>query len=297
MNKGWICLNRSLMDSPIYFAEKFTRTQAWIDILLLANYEDGVIYVRGNRVEIHRGQVARSKENLADRWSWSRGKVIAYLNELQKEGMIEQQKSNVMSLISVVNYDKYQIIEQQNEQQNIQQNEQQIEQQIEQLSKQEYNKYNNNKAKAMSSASDDAEKENVIFDFEELKKYFNEKMTNKSIPQITLINDRRKSFVKARCREYGKQAIADVVQKAARSDFLNGGGATGFIASFDWIFKPTNFPKILEGNYDNNKIQTNGTQKDIARHQQFPITADERKNNVASIIKGMRAEDLADMQK
>ena len=34
------------------------------------------------------------------------------------------------------------------------------------------------------------------------------------------------------------------------SDFLSG-RAKSFKAGFDWIFKPANLQKILEGNYDN----------------------------------------------
>ena len=52
-------------------------------------------------------------------------------------------------------------------------------------------------------------------------------------------------------REYGKDAVLTAIKKAAESDFLNGCGNKAFVASFDWIFRPTNFPKVLEGNYDN----------------------------------------------
>jgi len=57
-------------------------------------------------------------------------------------------------------------------------------------------------------------------------------------------------MLNARAREYGTDALAVVVRKAAASSFLNCG--TGqFTASFDWMFRPANFRKILEGNYDN----------------------------------------------
>lgn len=106
---GYILLHRQLMDHPLYFAEPFSRIMAWIDLLLMANHATGYIYVRGNRIEVNRGQVGLSEDTLAQRWKWSRGKVRRFLNELENDQQIVQQKSRVKSLISVVNYDKYQL--------------------------------------------------------------------------------------------------------------------------------------------------------------------------------------------
>lgn len=106
---GYILLHRQIIDHPLYFAEPFSRIMAWIDLLLLANHATGYIYVRGNRIEVNRGQVGLSEDTLAQRWKWSRGKVRRFLNELENDQQIVQQKSRVKSLISVVNYDKYQL--------------------------------------------------------------------------------------------------------------------------------------------------------------------------------------------
>ena len=105
---GWIKIHRNITENPMYFSEPFTRMQAWIDLLLLANYRDGAIYVRGNKIDVKRGQIAKSQEFLATRWRWSRGKVLRFLAELQKCGQIVQQKNNVTTIISVVNYEYYQ---------------------------------------------------------------------------------------------------------------------------------------------------------------------------------------------
>lgn len=106
---GWIKLHRNITENPMYFSEPFTRMQAWIDLLLVTNYRDSVIYVRGNKVIVKRGQIAKSQDFFATRWRWSRGKVIRFLEELQKCGQIVQQKSRLTTLISVVNYAYYQI--------------------------------------------------------------------------------------------------------------------------------------------------------------------------------------------
>ena len=103
--EGWIKLHRQIIEHPDYFSEPF---MAWIDLLMLANHKGMNMNVRGNKVEIKRGDTAIAQETLATRWKWSRSKVRRYLNELEKDRQIVQQKSNVISTISVVNYDAYQ---------------------------------------------------------------------------------------------------------------------------------------------------------------------------------------------
>lgn len=65
------------------------------------------------------------------------------------------------------------------------------------------------------------------------------------------LSGKRQSSVRARVREYGKEAFANMVRAAARSDFLKGGNKTGFTATFDWLIRPGNFQKVLDGNYEN----------------------------------------------
>ena len=108
MENSWIRLHRKIMDDPLYFAEPFTKMQAWIDLLLLANFADRVTFIRGNRVTIKRGQVAYSREWFSGRWRWSRGKTDRFLDMLERENMIGRQKSAVITCISILNYDTYQ---------------------------------------------------------------------------------------------------------------------------------------------------------------------------------------------
>lgn len=87
--------------------------------------------------------------------------------------------------------------------------------------------------------------------------YFNDKMKDRSIKPITSITDgtRRAEWLLARRREYGDDAIFRMIDKASGSAFLNGHNQRGFTASFDWLIRPNNFPKVLEGNYDDEKNQ------------------------------------------
>jgi predicted transcriptional regulator len=71
----------------------FDRARALVDLILLANHHDGYIRIRGNKIEIKRGQVGYSMLALVERWGWSRGRVERFLNELEEEQQIAQQKN------------------------------------------------------------------------------------------------------------------------------------------------------------------------------------------------------------
>jgi hypothetical protein len=116
-DQGWIKLFRSLTDNPIWRCEPFTRGQAWVDLLLLANFDSSFFFKRGVKITVERGQVSRSEVELADRWRWSRSKVRKFLNDLEKEQQIEQHKTNVTQLLTIVNYYYFQEKEQQTGQQ------------------------------------------------------------------------------------------------------------------------------------------------------------------------------------
>ena len=105
---GWIKLHRQMIKSDLWKSEPFTRGQAWVDLLLLANHKPGFIRARGVRIDVLRGQVGTSQVELSKRWQWSRGKVKRFLNELEMDQQIEQQKNNVSSLITICNYSHYQ---------------------------------------------------------------------------------------------------------------------------------------------------------------------------------------------
>lgn len=114
-------------------------------------------------------------------------------------------------------------------------------------------------------------------DFVSFLEYYNTTMAGCAIPAIKSLSDARRAMLNARAKECGKDALAEVVRKAAASSFLNGGGDRAFIASFDWIFRPSNFLKILEGNYDNNDGQQQQPRRTVYQQQQFDnIQAAER---------------------
>ena len=109
MTKGWVRLHRQLEDWPLYFSEKFTKTQAWIDLFLMANHTKQTISIRGNILEIERGQIAWSELTMMKRWKWSKVKVKNFLKWLETGQQIAQQNNRYMTtIITILNYEKFQ---------------------------------------------------------------------------------------------------------------------------------------------------------------------------------------------
>ena len=108
MAEGWIKLHRKISDNPLWTSEPFTKGQAWVDLILLANYKRSFFFKRGIKIEVDVGQCAWSELALSKRWKWSRNKVRKFLKVIEKEQQIEQQKNNVTQIVTILNYKEYQ---------------------------------------------------------------------------------------------------------------------------------------------------------------------------------------------
>lgn len=107
-NDGWIRLYRQIQKGHLWLEKPFDKGRAWVDLLLLANYEDVEIYFNGELVLVTRGQLITSIRRLSERWGWSKDKVLRFLDMLEKEGMIKRQSDANRTLVTIVNYGIYQ---------------------------------------------------------------------------------------------------------------------------------------------------------------------------------------------
>ncbi len=77
------------------------------------------------------------------------------------------------------------------------------------------------------------------------------------IPTITDMTPKRCQAVRARAKEHSKEALRKAVYNAATAPFLNGAGDKAWVADFNWIFRPVNFVKVLEGTYNHAVVNKN----------------------------------------
>ncbi|WP_017211825.1 helix-turn-helix domain-containing protein [Clostridium beijerinckii] len=59
----------------------------------------------------------------------------------------------------------------------------------------------------------------------------------------------RYKLLQARLKEYGQDKILQAIENIKCSSFLKGQNNKNWAVTFDWLVKPNNFIKILEGNY------------------------------------------------
>lgn len=107
-DKGWIKLHRQLQECPIWYGERFSKGQAWVDLLLLANHRDKKILFNGEMIVIQRGQYLTSTVKLAEKWGWNRKTVSSYLKLLEQDKMITKVSDNTKTLITIENYEVFQ---------------------------------------------------------------------------------------------------------------------------------------------------------------------------------------------
>jgi len=108
--RGKFYIDRELLTDGLWTSEKFTRGQAFVDLLGLANHSPNVIIKRGIQVKLDRGDVGWSMVQLADRWGWSRDKVKRFFNQLESQQEIRQQKIPVFTKITLLNYNEMQTL-------------------------------------------------------------------------------------------------------------------------------------------------------------------------------------------
>lgn len=110
-------------------------------------------------------------------------------------------------------------------------------------------------------------------DYDEFQSFFNNTIGDRGIPHIERMTDKRKGLLNGRIKEHGVEKVRQVVINASASDFLNG-MVTGITYGFDWIFRPNNFVKVLEGNYNNRTKMTDKERRVYEQQRDLQGSAD-----------------------
>ncbi len=108
MAKGYVKIHRELMIDPVWTSEKFTRGQAWLHLIMIANSIPGYVRKRGARINLSRGSVGFSIKELSRIFDWSESKTRRFINELESDGKITVKRTNVSCTITLMNYDYWQ---------------------------------------------------------------------------------------------------------------------------------------------------------------------------------------------
>ena len=105
---GWISLNRELRQHWLWQDKPFTKGQAWIDLLLLAQHTESKIPVKDKLIELKRGDLLTQERTLVSSWGWSKTKVRSFLKLLENDSMIVRKIDHKKTIITICNYESYQ---------------------------------------------------------------------------------------------------------------------------------------------------------------------------------------------
>lgn len=108
MKTGYIKTHRSIQDCWIWNCEKYDKAHAWLDLLLDANHKDVKMLIDSKPMVVGRGCLYTSKLHLAEKWGWDRKTVTSFLSILEGDGMITQETFRHGTMITIVNYSRYQ---------------------------------------------------------------------------------------------------------------------------------------------------------------------------------------------
>ena len=105
---GWIKLHRKITENLIWEDKPFSKGQAWIDLILMANHNPAKLIYGNSIIELDRGQFHTSEPTLMRRWGWSKKKVRAYFLLLKKLEMATAQGNTKGTTVTIENYELYQ---------------------------------------------------------------------------------------------------------------------------------------------------------------------------------------------
>lgn len=107
MLQGWIPVYRQIQENWMWKEKPFSKGQAWIDLIMLANYEDKKMPYKGEVITCERGTVNLSISFLADRWGWGREKTRNFLKLLESDEMVTVNATKHRTTIIIENYAIY----------------------------------------------------------------------------------------------------------------------------------------------------------------------------------------------
>jgi hypothetical protein len=115
MTNGWVKLHRKILDNPI--CRKPNYSWLWVVLLLKANHKEHSFIWNNEKQICKKGQLLTGRKELSNETGIKEGTIETILNYFESQHQIQQQKTTKFRLISVLNWEEYQDIQQEFQQQ------------------------------------------------------------------------------------------------------------------------------------------------------------------------------------
>ena len=249
---GYITLPLAVLDG--WVGQNAQYLKWWTQLRREASWTDKTVWYNHQQVYLQARQVIVTVNSLVKQWQGSKPTVIHFLQRLESEKLIERQTDTRKTIITITSLGWA---------------DSEVKQEVTPAVKVEHDVDHqtyrqplppiiNNKEKNIiaSGGARTREEEVANKDFDEIISFFNQQMKGKGIQQVAIITSERRQAFDRLVSQTGvnKDTLKQAVKNAAESDFLNGKGPKGWVASFDWMMMPQNFQKVLENNYRNKPV-------------------------------------------
>ena len=249
---GYITLPLAVLDG--WVGQNAQYLKWWTQLRREASWTDKTVWYNHQQVYLQARQVIVTVNSLVKQWQVSKPTVIHFLQRLESEKLIERQTDSRKTIITItplgwadseVKQEVASVVK--------------VDHDVDhQTYRQPLPPIINNKEKNIiaSGGARTREEEVANHDFDEIISFFNQQMKGKGIQQVAIITSERRQAFERLMSQTGvnKDSVKQAIKNASDSDFLNGKGPKGWVASFDWMMIPQNFQKVLENNYRNKPV-------------------------------------------
>ena len=248
---GYITLPLAVLDG--WVGQNAQYLKWWTQLRREASWTDKTVWYNHQQVYLQARQVIVTVNSLVKQWQVSKPTVIHFLQRLESEKLIERQTDTRKTIITITPLGWA---------------DSEVKQEVTPAVKVEHDVDHqtyrqplppiiNNKEKNIIASGGARTREEVAnHDFDEIISFFNQQMKGKGIQQVAIITSERRQAFERLMSQTGvnKECVKQAIKNASESDFLNGKGPKGWVASFDWMMIPQNFQKVLENNYRNKPV-------------------------------------------
>ena len=250
---GYITLPLAVLDG--WVGQNAQYLKWWTQLRREASWTDKTVWYNHQQVYLQARQVIVTVNSLVKQWQVSKPTVIHFLQRLESEKLIERQTDSRKTIITITPLGWA---------------DSEVKQEVASVVKVDHQSYhqtyrqplppiiNNKEINILASGGARTREEEVAnHDFDEIISFFNQQMKGKGIQPVAIITSERRQAFERLMSQTGvnKECVKQAIKNASESDFLNGKGPKGWVASFDWMMIPQNFQKVLENNYRNKPVR------------------------------------------